>query len=122
MLRKIEVQYTSTFYNVMDNLINHLAPYSSESSVINRLERLIDKFEKRVKSEPFSCQISLQLVEVGVNIFREYNTDKFRILYRIIETEQETLIFVDALNFTKTGYSKTSSRLLYNLSLTSSST
>ena len=106
MTKKIEVQYTETFYNITDNLINHLSPYSSESATISRIESYIEKFERRVLSELFSCQISLQLLELGVIAFREYNFDELRLLYRAFETEDKIMVIGDALILQKQDIQK----------------
>ena len=106
MSKKVEIQYTETFYNIIDNLINHLASYSSELGVINRIERCIEKFEDGTLSEPFSCQISMQLLEVGITTFREYNFDDFRLLYRTIETDEKIIVIGDALILQKQDIQK----------------
>lgn len=106
MIKKIEIQYTETFYNIIDNLINHLAPYSNELSVINRIESFIEKFEDRTHSEPLSCQVSMQLLEVGIINFREYNFDKFRLLYRVIETNESFIVIGDAFILQKQDIQK----------------
>lgn len=106
MIKKIEIQYTETFYNIIDNLINHLAPYSNELSVINRIESFIEKFEDRTHSEPLSCQVSMQLLDVGITNFREYNFDKFRLLYRVIETNESFIVIGDAFILQKQDIQK----------------
>ncbi len=106
MSKKIEIQYTETFYNIIDNLINHLAPYSSELGVLNRVESFIEKFEERTLSEPFSCQVSIQLLDVGITTFREYNFDKLRLLYRAIETDEKIIVIGDALILQKQDIQK----------------
>ncbi len=106
MVKNIEIQYTETFYSVTDNLINHLSLYSNELGVINRIERFIEKFEEKTCSEPFSCQVSMQLLEVGVTTFREYNVDKLCLLYRVIETDEKIIVIGDALILQKQDIQK----------------
>lgn len=78
----IEIRYTRTFSNTLDALIDHLSCHSSELQALHKVENFIENFENRVFVAPLSCQISPQLIEVGVNSFREYNFDGLRIIYR----------------------------------------
>jgi Plasmid stabilisation system protein. len=93
----IDIRYTATFSNITDDLINYLSAYTSELGAIDRVTQLIEKFEHRVSANPYSCQISQPLFDQGVSMFREYNHDSFRLLYRVMESDQRLVIQADAL-------------------------
>ncbi|MEI8593344.1 type II toxin-antitoxin system RelE/ParE family toxin [Photobacterium sp. Hal280] len=95
MIKPVQINYTDTFANTFDDVIDHLAPHTSESQVLKRLEKTIDKFENLVGSTPFAAPISQTLLDLGITLFREYNNDGFRLLYRVIETPENTIIFGD---------------------------
>ncbi|WP_286295423.1 plasmid stabilization protein [Vibrio apostichopi] len=42
------IEYTDTFEQLLDALINYLSDYSSEVAVIERIEALLDRFEALV--------------------------------------------------------------------------
>ena len=88
----VDIQYTETFEQATNNIVIYLSPHSTELNVIHRLDKLIEKFESRVSTSPQSCPVSGQLLEIGVTRFREFNSDGFRILYRIIETDKKQII------------------------------
>ena len=93
----IDIRYTETFANITNDLINYLSVYTSEHMVIDRVAQLIEKFEHRVRKNPYSCQISQPLFDQGISMFREYNYDGFRLLYRVIESDQHLVIQADAV-------------------------
>lgn len=97
MVKTLNIEYTETFDNTVDNLINHLASYSNEYLVIEKIENLIEDFEKRITTAPLSCPISPYLLELGTTSFREYNHNGFRLLYRVIEDEDSLKIQGDVL-------------------------
>lgn len=97
MAKEIKIEYTETFYNITDNLINHIASFSNEVAAIELVEYLTGKFEERVKNAPLSCPISKALLEIGVTSFREYNHDGYRLIYRVFEDEKTITIQGDAL-------------------------
>ena len=43
---EVRIEYTETFNNLLNDLIDHLSPYSSEEQVIIRVENFIERFEK----------------------------------------------------------------------------
>ena len=92
MGKTIDIQYTDTFENITNDLIEYLSPYTSEQHAIERVLDLIEKFEQRVIHDPYSCQISQPLLDLGVSAFREYNCDGFRLLYRVIEINGKVVV------------------------------
>jgi len=97
MVKEVKIEYTESFDNITDSLINYLASYSDEVDAIERIEYIIDKFEERVISAPLSCPISKTLLELGVTYFREYNLNGYRLLYRVFEDEKTITIEGNAI-------------------------
>lgn len=97
MQKKVRIEYTETFFSVTDNLINYLAPHSSEAAVIGKIEDFIEFFESKVSESPYSCQISPTLQTLGITYFREFYGDGLRLIYRTLETETEVIIQGDLL-------------------------
>lgn len=93
MAQKFDIEYTESFDKTTENLINHLSYYySTEVEVINKIEKIIDSFEKRVEESPESCQISPSLMqELGIKTWREYNQNGIRILYRIMKDDKKVI-------------------------------
>ncbi|PYF79206.1 ParE-like toxin of type II ParDE toxin-antitoxin system [Marinomonas alcarazii] len=97
MAKKVEIFYTETFGNTADNLIDHLSLYTDELSVINRVEKLIESFENRVMTSPYSCPVSQTLLLIGIPNFREYHLDSFRLIYQITELNDKIIVQADVL-------------------------
>ncbi|CAK1793802.1 type II toxin-antitoxin system RelE/ParE family toxin [Vibrio crassostreae] len=97
------IEYTDTFEQLLDALINYLSDYSSEESVIERIEALLDRFEALVSDNPHAANITPSLLELGVKNFREFHLDSFRIIYRTLPTAhpKETRVIVDVIALQK---------------------
>jgi len=94
---EVRIEYTETFYNLLNDLIAHLSPYSSEEQVIIRIENFIERFENLVSFNSAALPISQPLLELGVRTFREFTADNFRLLYRIKEEENTIRIIGDVI-------------------------
>ena len=94
---EVQIEYTETFYNLLNDLIAHLSPYSSEEQVIIRVEDFIERFESLVSFNSAAPPISQPLLELGVRTFREFTADNFRLLYRINEEENIIRIIGDVI-------------------------
>ncbi len=99
MNKNVRIEYSETFENLSNDLIDHLSQYSSEIKAITDVQNFIAKFESVVESHPYFCPQSQQLLNIGVSLFREYNSPKFkfRLLYRVMEDGNELVIIGDAL-------------------------
>ncbi|KGJ90465.1 type II toxin-antitoxin system RelE/ParE family toxin [Thalassotalea sp. ND16A] len=95
--KPVRIQYTKTFENLLNDLINHLGKHSNEEQVILRLESFIERFESLVSFTPKAAPISPYLLELGVILFREFTADNFRLLYRIIEEKGSRMIIADVI-------------------------
>ncbi len=94
---EVQIQYTETFNNLLNDLIDHLSPYSSEEQVIIRVEDFIERFESLVSYTSTAAPISQPLLELGVRSFREFTADDFRLIYRIKEQENSVSIICDVI-------------------------
>jgi hypothetical protein len=94
---KVRIEYTETFNNLLNDLIDHFSPYSSEEQVIIRVENFIERFESLVSFTSTATPISQSLLELGVLTFREFTADDFRLLYRIKEEENNLRIIGDVI-------------------------
>lgn len=80
---KLDIVYTETFEKLLDHLINYLADFSDEASVIDRIELFIERFELMISVDPLAASVSPSLLELGVTQFREFHAEQFRIIYRV---------------------------------------
>lgn len=92
MSNSIAIEYTETFEILLDQLIGYLADYSNEVAVIEKIEHVIDRFEKVVALDPLACCASPSLLELGVAEFREFHGDGLRIIYRIHPLQKTTIV------------------------------
>lgn len=93
----VRIEYTETFFNLLNDLIAHLSPYSSEEQVIIRIESFIERFENLVNFDSTATPISQPLLALGVHTFREFTADNFRLLYRISHEENIVKITCDVI-------------------------
>ena len=94
---EVRIEYTETFNNLLNDLIDHLSPYSSEEQVIIRIEGFIERFESLVSFTSTDAPTSQPLLEFGVRTFREFTADDFRLLYRIKEEKNNVRIIGDVI-------------------------
>ena len=91
---KVQIKYTEVFESTVDSAIQFIQSYSDYEDAFNRINSLIDTFEKRVSNYPQSCPVCSELVELGITSYREFNSGGFRILYTI---EMDGSIFGELL-------------------------
>lgn len=92
MNNRVAIEYTETFEILLDQLIGYLADYSSEVVVIEKIEQLIERFEKVVTLDPEAVSVSPSLLELGIVTFREFHAGIFRIIYRLHPTKEQTIV------------------------------
>jgi hypothetical protein len=90
---EIRIEYTETFNNLLNDLIDHLNPNSSEEQVIIRIARS----ESLGSFTSTTAPISQPLLELGVSTYREFTLDYFRLLYRIHKEEGIVRIIDDVM-------------------------
>ena len=94
---EVRIEYTDTFNNLLNDLIDHLSPFSNEEQVIIRIENFIERFENLVSFTSTAGPISQPLLELGVRTFREFTADDFRLLYRIKQEKNSVTITGDVI-------------------------
>lgn len=95
------IEYTYTFENILNDLINHLSQFSTEELVILRIEKFIERFEKLVIFTPTANPISHSLLDLGVVQFREFSADEFRLLYRVLDDGNNVRVIGDLITSQK---------------------
>lgn len=95
--KNIDVVYSNSFEKQADDLIGYLSLYKSEIDSISKLETVISNFEIKVQNAPYSCQVSPILRDyLGISDFREYLNNGIRIVYRVLEDNDQITISADA--------------------------
>lgn len=94
--QEVLINLTETFEQTVERAITHLAPWSSESIIIDKIDNIIDVFQEQVTSNPFIYPRCAELAEYGSVNIREFKRNDFRLLYEITQ-ETEDLIVIDVL-------------------------
>lgn len=76
------IYYTKTFEQLVELCVQHLAPFTLEEEVLERVFRAIERFEFTLAAGSEAAPVSPYLSTLGVFNYREFNVDGFRILYR----------------------------------------
>ncbi|WP_318491913.1 type II toxin-antitoxin system RelE/ParE family toxin [Photobacterium leiognathi] len=76
------VFYTDTFYNTVDERINHLSQWNDKNTVIDQIQALIGKFEDNVTANPTMYAISPELLDIGHSGVRVFKHDGFKVFYK----------------------------------------
>ncbi|GLT20200.1 hypothetical protein GCM10007938_39830 [Vibrio zhanjiangensis] len=87
MTNKVNIQYTETFENSMNDVIEHLKQWSEVQDVIEKVESLLDTFEAQVSENPNIYSRCSELVELGVTNIRDYTRAGFRLLYEVMDED-----------------------------------
>ena len=87
MGNKVNVQYTKTFENSMNDIIDHLNQWSEVDDVIKQVESLLDTFEDQVGHNPNIYSRCSELVGLGVTNIRDFTKSGFRLLYEVVDDE-----------------------------------
>ena len=81
----------------MNDLIDHLSPYSSEEQDVICIEDFIERFESLVSFTSTAAPIFQSLLDLGVRTFREFTANDFRLLYQIKKEENSIKIIGDVI-------------------------
>ena len=76
----------------VDSVIDHLTPYSDVDSVVDSVEGGIGELESDSTLSPPVYPVCRELSNLGVIRYREALKDGFRVIYELIETEDETVV------------------------------
>lgn len=93
----VQIKYTEVFESTVDSAIQFIQSYSDYDKAFNRIGRVIDSFESKVREHPKSCPVCFELAELGITNYREFNSDGFRILYTIEMDGDSSIIFGELL-------------------------
>lgn len=87
------IEYTDTFNNSTDLTIAHFSRWSSELSVLEKIEDTMGTFEDAVSNNPLIYPVSQNIFDIaGISSVREANINGYRILYEVNEQGRETVI------------------------------
>ena len=92
----IDIEYTQTYLNSLERSLAYLSQNSEQNldEIIDQLLKVQDKFEKRMQSQPLSCQRCAELSNLGVTDCREYNIGQFRVIYTFDDSAQKVSALV----------------------------
>ncbi|WP_298771729.1 type II toxin-antitoxin system RelE/ParE family toxin [uncultured Shewanella sp.] len=93
-MKKVEIVYTQTFEQTVDNAIIHWSQWSEESTIIEKIEGLIEYFETKVGKNPYIYSLCSELVPLGNTDIREMKRENTRVLYEVDEQEEQLVITV----------------------------
>ncbi|EOA6542219.1 TPA: type II toxin-antitoxin system RelE/ParE family toxin [Vibrio vulnificus] len=99
-VKPVRIRVAEAFEKTLDNTITFLSQWSDEEIVITKAQDVIKNFQLQIEEHPFIYSRSPELMELGINSVRHAVDNGFRILYEVIEYEDE--ITVDLLLFLRT--------------------
>jgi len=82
-----DVRFTDSAYQSIEDQVHHLAVYQGTEAALARIDSLVDVIKDKLKSTPMGFPVSQQASELGIIQYRELNTDGYRILYEIFDTD-----------------------------------
>lgn len=86
-MTKFDVRFTDSASQSIEDQVHHLAVYQGHEAALARIDSLVDVIEDKLKSTPMRFPVSQQASELGIIQYRELNTDGYRILYEIFDTD-----------------------------------
>lgn len=93
-VKKVTCEYADTFINTFDSAISHYSEWSDETLVSKRLGGIVTVFEDSVVNNPYSYPQCQELVALGVTELRHAIKGDFRIIYEVIERDDELKVFI----------------------------
>ncbi|MGM8936596.1 type II toxin-antitoxin system RelE/ParE family toxin [Pseudomonas neustonica] len=87
-----EIRFTQTAEQSLEDQVFYLAEYHGEARALDKIESLIDDISKKLKAAPKGYPPSHQASELGVLNYRELNTDGYRVLYQIFDTDVAVML------------------------------
>ncbi|HHF2898441.1 TPA: type II toxin-antitoxin system RelE/ParE family toxin [Vibrio alginolyticus] len=99
------VVYTETFANTAEERIDYYSQWNDVTSVVERIETLIETFEQNVERNPAIYPACYELTELGVYHFRQFSFDGFKLIYQyddVTDTVYAMVLISDKQDLQKT--------------------
>lgn len=85
----VKIEYTETVRTCLSEITTHLRQAEIDPRPV--LDEILNQYENRVGNYPYGCQISPELLKIGVSKYRECNTaNGYRILYSVEDSTVTT--------------------------------
>lgn len=86
-MTKFDVRFTDSASQSIEDQVHHLAVYQGTEAALARVNSLVDVITDKLKSAPMGYPISQQVSELGIIQYRELNTDGYRVLYEVFDSD-----------------------------------